>query len=177
MKTTPAAPSLFGKWIAPVLTRAAQFALCGSLLSTAAVAQTRFCIGGDLDHLTAFQKTMCMAKLNQVRLTSAKFQTPQDWHFVVVCNEPSWKEYASFSKRTSAELEDASADTDLDQRTTFFRADRLSTPEEGGRMQRIIAYEIAGIVLKTTEKGAIQNLLARWIPEPEKTAPVLQASR
>ena len=160
-----------------MLGRVARFVLCGTLLSAAAVAQTRFCIGGDLDHLTAFQKTMCMAKLNQVRVTSAKFQTPQDWHFVVVCNEPSWKEYAAFSRRTSAELEDASADTDLDHRTTFFRGDRLTGAEEGGRMQRIVAYEIAGIVLKTTEKGAIQNLLARWIPEPDKTAPILQASR
>jgi hypothetical protein len=177
MKTTPSAPLLSGKWIAPVLARAAKVALCGGLLSAAAVAQTRFCIGGDLDHLTAFQKTACMAKLNQVRVASAKFQTPQDWHFVVVCNEPSWKEYAAFSKRTSEELEEMSADTDLDRRTTFFRGDRLTGAEEGGKMQRIVAYEIAGIVLKTTEKGAIQNLLARWIPEPEKTAPILQAAR
>jgi nitroreductase len=177
MKTKPFAPSLSGKRIVSILGRAAKFALCGSLLSAAAVAQTRFCIGGDLDHLTAFQKTACLAKLNQVRVASAKFQTPEDWHFVVVCNEPGWKEYAAFSKRTSAELEDASADTNLDQRTTFFRGERLAGAEEGGRMQRIIAYEIAGIVLKSTEKEAIQNLVARWIPEPEKSAPVLQASR
>ena len=118
-----------------------------------------------------------MSKLNQVRVAAAKFQTPQDWHFVVVCNEPGWKEYAAFSKRSSEELEDASADTDLDQRTTFFRADRLTGPEEGGHMQRVVAYEIAGIVLNTTEKKSIQSLLARWIPEPEKTAPTLQASR
>lgn len=176
MKTTSVVNALSG-WIAP-LGRVAQFVLIGSLLSGAAVAQTRFCIGGDLDHLTAFERTACMSKLNQVRITAAKFQTPQDWHFVVVCDEGGWKQYASFSKRAAEDLQDATADTDLEQRTTFFRGDSLTGGAgEGTHMQRVVAYEIAGIVLNTTEKKSIQTLLARWIPEPEKAAPVLQASR
>ena len=86
---------------------------------------------------------------------------PDGWHFVVVCGEEGWKSYAAFSPRGEAVLEEASADTDLAGRTTYFREDRLHTPQPHG-LQRVLAHEIASIVLKTDDENAIQAQMATW---------------
>ena len=136
-------------------------ALAATLLSVPSVAQTRFCIGGNLDHLSASERADCSATMQAVRYAAASLHAPDDWHFVVVCGEEGWKNYAAFSSRSEAALEDASADTDREEHTTYFREDRLHTPQAHG-LRRVVAHEIASIVLKTDDENAIQTQLATW---------------
>src|SRR5579875_4206962 len=100
-------------------------ALAVTMLCAPAVAQTRFCIGGDLDHLTSAQRNACNATLNAVRNTASSLHAPDGWHFVVVCGEDGWKQYAAFSERGEDAVQDAAADTDLDEHTTFLRESSL----------------------------------------------------
>lgn len=86
---------------------------------------------------------------------------PRGWHFVVVCGEEGWKSYTAFSSHGEAVLENASVDTDLDQQTTFFRGDRLHTSQAHG-LRRIVAHEIASILLHTDQEDAIQVQMASW---------------
>ena len=136
-------------------------ALAATLLSTSAVAQTRYCIGGDLQHLSANERAACSATMNAVRNQAASLHAPSDWHFIVVCGEEGWKQYAAFSVHDEASLENASADTDRDQRTTFFREDRLHTPEPHS-LQRVVTHELASILLKTDDEVTIQTQMATW---------------
>jgi len=154
---------------------AALVLLCITHLSSPLSAQTRFCIGGDLDHLSAAQRSTCVAKMNQIRMLTAKYHAAADWHFVVVCTDSDWSDYAAFSQRTPAQLREVSADTDLDRKTTFFRGDSLSGGRDGN-LERRVTYEVASITLRSTDPEAIQQLMAQWDSDGAKHAPELRAS-
>lgn len=136
-------------------------ALAATMLCVPSVAQTRFCIGGDLDHLSSADRASCNATLNAVRNTATGLHAPDGWHFVVVCGEDGWKQYAAFSPRGEDAVQDAAADTDLEQHATFFRADRLHTPQPHS-LQRVVAHEVASILLKTDDENVIQTQMAAW---------------
>lgn len=131
------------------------------LSTTSALAQTRICIGGDLDHLSNAERAACSATAQAVRNEANSMHAPGDWHFVVVCGEAGWKNYTAFSSRGSAALDDAAVDTDLEQQTTYLREDRLRATSGTG-MHHIVAHEIASIVLHTDREDAIQAQLAAW---------------
>ena len=135
--------------------------LAATLVPASAVAQTRFCMGGDLDHMSQTDRAACSATVQAVRTAASAMHAPDGWHFVVVCGEEGWKSYTAFSTRGEETLENASADTDLDQQTTYFREDRLHTPQAHG-LQRVVAHEVASILLKTDDESAIQTQLATW---------------
>lgn len=132
-----------------------------TMLCAPAVAQTRFCVGGDLDHLTTAQRQACNATLNAVRSTAATLHAPDGWHFVVVCGEDGWKQYAAFSERGEDAVQDAAADTDLEEHTTFLRESSLHGPQPHS-LQRVVAHELAAILLKTDDEAAIQTQMASW---------------
>ena len=135
-------------------------AVAVSLFSVASVAQTRFCIGGDLDHISSTERATCSATMQAVRAAAANLHAPGDWHFVVVCGEEGWKNYASFSSRGEAVL-DRMADTDHAQQTTYLREGSLHTAEAGG-LERAVAHEVASILLKSDDEVAIQTQMAVW---------------
>ncbi len=130
-------------------------ALC-SLFCIAATAQTRFCTGGDLDHLTSAQKASCTATLRTVRSVASTLHAPDDWHFVIVCGEDGWQSYAAFATRTEGDLQSAIADTHLDTRETFLRGSRLQDHGDTS-VRNVVAHEIAGILLKTKDTVAVQQ--------------------
>ena len=134
-------------------------ALAAASLSSVAVAQTRFCVGGDLDHLSATEKAACSATLQAVRTAATSMHAPDGWHFVVVCGEDGWKQYTAFSSRDEATLESAAADTDRDGKTTYFREARLQSPEAHS-LQHAVAHEVASILLRTEDETAIQLQMA-----------------
>ena len=113
-----------------------------ALISLTASAENRFCIGGDLDHLSAVAKTVCQAKLNAVRLAAQANASMDHWHLVVVCDEVGWTDYAALSTRPAGQLEDAIADTDLQRQSIFFRGSRLDASVEAAA--RLIAVETKG---------------------------------
>ena len=112
---------------AGLLTR--HFRLLGGLaflaLSATLVAQTHFCVGGDLDHMTSTDVAACKAKLSGVRDAAKRRGVPAGWHFVVVCDEAGWKDYVSFSKDETGLLSGASYRTDTRLRWTFLRGSQL----------------------------------------------------
>lgn len=139
---------------------AAFLAVAASFLSVASVAQTRFCIGGDLDHLSAEDRASCSATMQSVRTAAASLHAPEGWHFVVVCGEAGWKNYASFSSRGEAVLERV-ADTDLAQQTTYFREGGLHMAQAHG-LERAVAHEVAAALLKTEDEVAIAAQMSSW---------------
>jgi hypothetical protein len=149
-----------------------------SLLAFAvhASAENRVCIGGDLDHLSEIQKTSCWNIAHQVGSDAAKFHPPADWHFYVICTDSDWKAYATFSKRSAAELATLNADTDVQQRVTFLRGERLLTADASG-LDQILAHEVASALLKSTDETRIKKQVALLLQENNNTAPTLLASR
>ena len=77
-----------------------RFSLTSALVllsfSAVAVAQTKFCIGGELDSLTPAQVSVCKAKSVSLRQEAKLTGTPENWHYVVICDEAGWNDYAAF---------------------------------------------------------------------------------
>jgi hypothetical protein len=149
-----------------------------SLLISAvhASAENRVCIGGDLDHLSQAQKNSCRDIADQVRNDATKFHPPADWHFYVLCTDSDWKVYAAFSKRSAADLATLDADTDVQNRVTFLRGERLLTANGAG-LDKILAHEVASALLASTDEKLIKEQVALLLPESHKTMSTLQASR
>ena len=123
------------------------------VLASSALGQgDRVCMGGDIEHFSPAQLRACQTEVQQVREAAAQYHTP-GWHFIVVCDENGWKDYAAFSETPAAVLADASADTDIASRTTFFRGSRLS--QQLG--EKVLAVEMAAILRQSPPQQMASN--------------------
>ncbi len=94
-------------------------------LSLSAVAQTRVCIGGDLDSMSPAQITACQLKSAGVRAAATRVGVRDDWHIVVVCDDAGWGDYASFAGKSVAAVMESDQQTDAPMRTTFVRGSKI----------------------------------------------------
>lgn len=136
-------------------------ALITALVCLPAVAQTRFCIGGDLDALTAAERASCSAAKDMVKATAVHLQAPDNWHFVIVCGEQGWKDYTAVAQRGQVALEDAAADTDLDQHVTYLRESQMRDVRTH-QLQRVVAHELASIKTNTHDEQIIEAQVNAW---------------
>ena len=134
--------------------------LAATLLCASAVAQTRFCIGGDIAHLSNAEKSRCSAKLQAVKTAASSFHVPDGWHFIMVCGEDGWKEYTAYAMKDT--LVSASADTLFEQHEIFLRGDRFDENNVSS-FRRAVAHEVAGIVLHSNDEVAINTQVDRWM--------------
>ncbi len=98
-------------------------------LSASAVAETHFCIGGGLDEMSATDVAACRTKMVQIRDAVKRHGAPAGWHFVIVCDESGWQDYASFAGQEHARTVNASYSTDAQMHWTFVRGSRMDTNE------------------------------------------------
>ena len=136
-------------------------ALITSMVCLPAVAQTRYCIGGDLSALSAPERASCNAAKEMVKATATRLHAPEDWHFVIVCGEQGWKDYTAVAQRGEVALDDSAADTDLDQHVTYLRESRMRAPQTH-ELQRVVAHELASIKLNTHDERVIEAQVSAW---------------
>ena len=117
-------------------------ALTGVLTASfSASAETnKVCLGGNLAQLDATQVHACQQTAKQVRAAADKSGTA-NWHFVVVCDEAGWQDYAAFATLPAEQLQQAATDTNVAQRTTFVRAGRVS----GSENSQLLSSEMTSI--------------------------------
>lgn len=121
------------------------------LLAVTASAEPRFCMGGNLDQLNAAQQATCKQQLAQMKAVAAAQNSP-DWHYVLVCDEQGWKDYAAFSVTSPEKLMNVSADTNVSQKTTFVRGSRMN-----GSLDQVFGAEVASIARQTTTLVAMNR--------------------
>ena len=152
--------------------------LPASLLMFAAslplLAQTHFCIAGDLDHLTQTEVSACHTKMTEVRDAIKRRGAPSGWHFVVVCDEVGWSDYASFSGKAGAHLLQADFQTDRDEHWTFLRGSHL--PDGGQAAAVMLKAALVGVPGRQIEPGVQTE--PQPMPNPERTVqvPALQVA-
>ncbi|MGI4756882.1 MAG: hypothetical protein ACRYGF_08540 [Janthinobacterium lividum] len=129
------------------------------------VAQTHFCIAGDLDHLTATEVSACKAKMTQVRETIQHRGAPSGWHFVVVCDESGWSDLASFSGKEGAKLRNADFNTDRELHWTFLRGSRMDA-ENRDAAGTMLAAALSHVPGRTAEPGFENG--AHPMPNPQR---------
>lgn len=138
-------------------------------ISLPLVAQTHFCIAGDLDNLTQTEVSACHTKMTQVREEVKRRGAPSGWHFVVVCDEGGWSDYASFSGKTDAHLRDADFETNRDEHFTFLRGSHLA---EGSAKAAGVMLKAALLGVPGRQVGPDGEAAPRPMPNPERTVQV-----
>ncbi len=151
-----------------------RFSLPIALLTLAlpCVAQTHFCIGGDLDHLTQTQVNACQAKMTQVRNEVRRRGAPAGWHFIVVCDETGWSDLASFTGKAAGSLRQVDYSTDRSMQLTFLRGSRMDA--EGTGAATMLTAALEGVPGKRMAPGSGPAPM----PNPERTVtlPALQVA-
>jgi hypothetical protein len=104
------------------------------VFSLTAIAQTKVCMGGNLDTLSSTEKHACENQVSMARSAAAASNISGDWHFVVVCGEDGWRDYAAFSQQGEVTLRAAASDTDYANKTTYLRGTRLASAEVAGQV-------------------------------------------
>jgi hypothetical protein len=120
------------------------FSLVLLSLTSSALGQTHFCIAGDLDHLKASQVTECKTKMTNLREAVKRRGAPSGWHFVVICDEHGWSDYATFLAQGTPPMGEAAFHTDGNQRWTFVRGSRMDadSPEAA---EMLLAVALKGV--------------------------------
>ncbi len=129
-------------------------------LSASAVAETHFCIGGNLDQLNATQVSECRAKMADMRNAVKQHGAPAGWHFVVVCDEDGWKEYTNFAGQEATNLVQAAYSTDAEMHWTFVRGSRMDAKAPGqaevvlaAAMKNVPAQRVAPLPLASPKRS------------------------
>ncbi|AFL89045.1 hypothetical protein Terro_2809 [Terriglobus roseus DSM 18391] len=99
------------------------------LFSLSAVAQTKVCMGGNLDSMSSTERHSCEKQVQMTREAAVDAKVSGDWHFVVVCGEDGWKDYMAFSQQGEAPLRTATSDTDVAAKTIYLRGTRLESAD------------------------------------------------
>lgn len=135
------------------------------LLALSAAAQTRFCIAGDLDQLTAAEVQACRKTSNTLRSAAQETHVPANWSVITVCDEAGWQTIASLHGAGAARLLRVNQTTDQTRHITFVRATHLQ-PGDVATAKSLLATT-AQELTKGTEP----------LPAPATVAPVLTATR
>ena len=147
------------------------FALAALSATLPAVAQTHFCIGGDLDHLTQAEVSACKAKMTHVRETVRRSGAPGGWHFVVVCDETGWSDLAALTGKHGGALRNVDYSTDSNLQWTFVRGSRMQ-----GDSSDATATVVAAALKSLPSRG--QEAQPVPMPNPQRTVqlPALQVA-
>ncbi len=146
------------------LINATRLLVAGTLLSASAVAQSRFCVGGDLAQLSPAQRRACDTKLQAVRRVATALHVPDEWHFVLVCGDEGWKDYSAAFHGGPDVLETRTADTNVEEHETFFRESKLD-PQDSQTFLGIVAHEVASAMLHSKDETSIRLAMRRLHPD------------
>lgn len=96
-----------------------------ALFSSLAAAETRFCLGGDLQTMSEAEQAGCRSQLQALRQGANALPQNGNWHIVLVCGEQAWQEYQNFTGEPNARLAAAQYDVSLDSHEIFLRSARI----------------------------------------------------
>jgi len=105
-----------------------------------------------------------------IALTS-KFPQPSNWHFVIVCDDPSWDEFVRKSGQYKPGVI-VYGTTYVQSRVTYISGWRLLHPDTfsgAPTPARIVAHEIAHVVLKTEDDTKAEAQAAIWMRNADFT--------
>ena len=94
---------------------------------------------------------------------------PADWHFVVVCDEAGWKDYASFSATEPGLLAGASYSTDPRLRWTFLRGSDLN-PDQPQTTATALSVALNSVPVPSKTNGKPTASTHQYVAMAHRTA-------
>jgi hypothetical protein len=109
--------------------------------------------------------TSCMDEVAAFKKIASRYPRPAAWHFIIVCEETSWKTVLSNLHQYDPRYE-VYGSTYLDSGVTYLRGWKLThTSASDPSPDRIIAHEDAHIYLHSTDDEKVESLAQKWVKQ------------
>jgi hypothetical protein len=157
------------------------FLLALLAVSLPAFSQNRVLLSSSGRGVGSAPSAMCVREGEAFIRIASQYPAVHNWTFYIVCTERSWRQFV----RKSGQLDhgvllngvayhnqpdvQVYGTTYLGSRVTYIRGYKLLYPDPGITPDRIVAHELAHIVLNSTDEVRDDHLALQWIAEHQQT--------
>lgn len=140
------------------------FLIC-AMSSVAALAQNQFSYSSDFTKAGKPASKECATEVVAfMKLLSAYPHPASGWTFVVVCDEPTWQ-HAMERLGMADDPREHYGETDIAHSLTLIRGPKLIQPDMGVSPERIVAHELAHVMLHSTDEAKVERQAQLWMAD------------
>jgi hypothetical protein len=136
-----------------------------ALRTLPSIAQNHFSYASDFVKAGQAAPRRCITEVTYfMKLLSAYPHPASGWTFVVVCDDTTWQHVM----RKTGMADDVSehyGETDIEHNLTLIRGVKLTYPDMGVSPDRIVAHELAHVVLRSTDEAKVDREAFAWMAE------------
>ncbi len=114
----------------------------------------------------------CRSEAMAFMAIAKNYPQPSNWHFIIICDEPSWQDWIQKSGQYRQGVE-VYGTTYLKDRVTYIRGPKLIHPDDTSGVPspaRIVAHELAHVILNTMDDDKAESQAVIWMRQA--SAPV-----
>jgi hypothetical protein len=104
-----------------------------------------------------------------MKLLSAYPHPATGWHFIVVCDDPTWQ-HVMRKIGMADDLGEHYGETDIKDNLTLIRGTKLTHADLGVPPEHIIAHELAHVILHSTDEAEVDRQAFAWMTERREAA-------
>ncbi|MDR3734606.1 MAG: hypothetical protein P4L10_03615 [Acidobacteriaceae bacterium] len=139
-------------------------------LSAQTLAQNTVSVATDFSKPGQTASDTCKAEVQAFMRMATVYPHPATgWHFVIVCDESTWKIFLQKAGLNN-EPGEHYGETDIDKNITVIRGWRLIHPDTLVSPEHIVAHELAHIILHSRDEVEVDKQAQAWM-EQEKLSP------
>jgi hypothetical protein len=141
------------------------FLLVSALQPFPSMAQNHFSFVSDFVKAGRPAPTECVTEGVQfMKLLSAYPHPSSGWHFAVVCDDSTWQHVMRNTGMADGPGE-RYGETDIEHNLTLIRGAKLIHADMGVSPERIVAHELAHVMLRSTDEAKVDRQAFAWMAE------------
>src|SRR6201996_3186666 len=147
------------------------FLLVSALRSLPSIAQNQFSFVSDFVKAGQAASPECLAEGTLfVKLLSAYPRPASGWSFVVACDDPTWQHVMRKIGMANV-LGEHYGETDIKDNLTLIRGTKLTHADMGVPPERIVAHELAHVMLRSIDEAKVDRQAFAWMAERQDGGP------
>jgi hypothetical protein len=147
------------------------FLLVSALRSFPSMAQNQFSLVSDFVKAGQPASPECLAEGTLFKkLLSAYPHPASGWSFVVVCDDPTWQ-HVMRKIGMDDDLREHYGETDIKDNLTLIRGAKLTHADMGVPPERIVAHELAHVMLRSIDEAKVDRQTFAWMAERHDGGP------
>jgi hypothetical protein len=105
-----------------------------------------------------------------MKLLAAYPHPASGWHFVVVCDDTTWQ-HVMRKIGMDDDLREHYGETDIKDNLTLIRGAKLTHADMGVPPERIVAHELAHVMLRSIDEAKVDRQTFAWMAERHDGGP------
>ena len=156
---------------------AAGVLVAGAMLVATGHAQNTISVASTLVPAGSAVPGACRDQVAVLQRVLSLFPRPDQWHWVVVCDDTAWRRFLLNSVTANADMKGIPAaeggtiyaSTDIDAHLTCVRGTTLLQPDSPlAQAKDVIAHELAHILLNTRDESRADRQAALWLRDRKR---------